>query len=195
MKAFIVYSAYAFLAGAMPTAFWTAKRLRGIDIREHGSGNAGATNAMRVLGKGPGYFVFAVDFLKGLLPVLIYRFSQNAPTELQMLGVGVSAVLGHVFTPWLGFRGGKGVATGAGMLAAAVPLNFAIGLASWIVLFFALKTVSIASLIAALDLALAGIFLRQDTKLIGALFGLFLFVLWTHRSNLTRLIEKKENKF
>ena len=195
MKSFIFYAAIAFLSGATPTAYWTAKRLRGIDIREHGSGNAGATNAMRVLGKGPGYFVFAVDFLKGLLPVLLYRYSSNFPTELQMLGVGAFAVLGHVFTPWLNFKGGKGVATGAGMLAAAVPVNFLIATVSWILLFLVTRTVSISSLVAALDLSLSGIYLRQEPKLIAALFGLFLFVLWTHRSNLTRLIQKKENKF
>jgi glycerol-3-phosphate acyltransferase PlsY len=195
MKSFIFFAALAFLSGATPTAYWTARRLRGIDIREHGSGNAGATNVTRVLGKGPGYFVFAVDFLKGFLPVLIYRFSYSFPTELQLLGIGVFAVLGHVFTPWLGFRGGKGVATGAGILAAAVPLNFALATVLWILCFLTTRTVSISSLAAALALPVSGVVLRQPTALIAGLGALFLFVLWTHRSNLARLLQKKENRF
>ena len=195
MKSFIVYSAIAFLCGATPTAYWTAMRLRGIDIRKHGSGNAGATNVTRVLGKGPGYFVFVIDFLKGLIPVLVYRFSSNLPAEPALLGVGFFSVMGHVFSPWLSFKGGKGIATGAGMLTAAVPFNFAVSFILWLVFYFTTRTVSISSLAAVLALPISGLFFKQDIKVVLWLACLFFFILWTHRSNIARLISGTENKF
>ena len=148
MRSLPFYCLLAFIFGSMPTAYWTARRLKGIDIRQHGSGNAGATNVTRVLGRGPGYFVFAIDFLKGFFPVFIYSHpnSLHSPNQEKMLLVGACAVLGHVFSPWLGFKGGKGVATGAGMLAAAVPVNFLIALISWVLLFLVTRTVSVSSL-------------------------------------------------
>lgn len=186
-----------FFVGSFPTAFVVAKKLSGVDIRKEGSGNVGATNTFRVLGKGPGIFVFVVDFLKGFLPVFVYA-RIAAPTHLhdeKLLLVGSVAILGHVFTPFLGFKGGKGVATGAGVLCAALPIVFVFSLVTWLITFLITRVVSISSLVALGVLSVASLALGKGWSITGILLGFQIFIVWTHRSNISRLRSGQENTF
>ena len=187
----------AFFLGAIPNAYLAGRLLKNIDIREHGSGNVGATNVFRVLGKGPGTAVFFLDFLKGALPVagfLIY-FSAGSHRELLSLAVGLMAVLGHMFTPFLGFKGGKGVATGAGVLCASFPTLFAVSLSAWIFVFYFSRIVSLSSILAVCALFLAGLWTHQTPEIVGVFFGMVLLVLWSHRSNLKKLRAGQEHRW
>lgn len=148
-----------FLLGSIPTGQLVG-RMRGIDLREHGSRNIGATNAFRVLGARWGSIVFAIDVLKGLAAVLASRFlataAPGAPKEVAVsvllplaLVTGVAAILGHVFTPWLGFRGGRGVATSLGVFLAIVPWPTFLAFSLWAILFAVSRRVSVGSIGAA----------------------------------------------
>ena len=195
MNTLLPYLLLGYAAGSIPTAFLAGK-LKGVDIRKHGSGNVGATNAFRVLGKGPGIAVFAVDFLKGVLPVLLFKMSSagSLADSTQFLAVGAAALLGHVYTPFLGFKGGKGVATGAGMLAAGFPVLFLILLAVWVSVFTFTKTVSISSLGAALGLAVSSFVLGYKIETCLAFTALAGFIFWTHRSNIARIFKGEEGR-
>lgn len=189
---YFLYAVGAFICGSLPTAFIVAKRLKGIDIRQHGSGNVGATNAFRVLGKGPGSLVFAIDFLKGFLPVFIFSHSPQNTASYAPLVIGVFAILGHIFTPFLNFRGGKGVATGSGVLAASHPFLFLMVFGTWIISFLITRIVSISSILAIIVLAVAAWILYPEDQATYVLTALSLFVLWTHRSNIARLMKGEE---
>ena len=151
----------AYLLGSLPTGYLVA-RARGVDIRAHGSGNIGATNVFRILGKPAGIFVLVVDGLKGYaactwMSDLVLRWFVNptvAPEAVRILA-GVAAILGHNYTCWLRFKGGKGIATSAGVLAAVVPAALAIILVIWIVVFALTKYVSLASISASFALPLS----------------------------------------
>jgi acyl phosphate:glycerol-3-phosphate acyltransferase len=192
---FVPYFVFAYFLGAIPFAYLAGK-LKGVDIRRHGSGNVGATNAVRVLGKAVGYPVFALDVLKGVLPVLIFKHSAlgSLSDSTMILAVGLAALLGHVFTPFLGFKGGKGVATGAGVLLGGFPVLFSIVIAVWLIVFFATRIVSVSSLGAAAALVVASVSLgyKTETILVFALVAGFIF--WTHRSNIARLMRGEEGR-
>lgn len=191
--ALIPYFVLAYFLGSIPTAYLVG-RLKGVDIRKQGSGNVGATNAFRVLGKGPGIAVFAVDFFKGAIPVWLFKFSQTghlAPSSTLLL-VGLAALLGHVFTPFLGFKGGKGVATGAGLLTAGFPALFGISLLVWLTVFFSTRIVSISSLCAAVALAVSGFVLGYQLRTCWMFTGIAAFIFWTHRANIGRLLKGEE---
>lgn len=185
-----------FLSGSLPFGY-LAGRLRGIDIRHHGSGNIGATNAIRVLGKGIGIPVFILDVLKGLLPCLWIK-TQGVESWV-WVATGLAAILGHMFTPWLGFRGGKGVATAAGVLAGIAPLPMLGGLALWLLFFFTTRYVSLASMMAGVGVAgamtaeMAGSG-RWDWVLLGFGVLLMLLVILRHRGNIARLLAGTEPK-
>lgn len=196
MKDLIVGVLMGFASGSLPFGY-LAGRLRGIDIREHGSRNIGATNVIRVLGKGVGIPVFVLDFLKGLVPCLV--MSGWGMASALLVATGLAAILGHMFTPWLGFKGGKGVATAAGVLLGIAPLPMAVGLGVWLVLFFGTRYVSLASMAAGLGVVamMAGQMLwtgRWDGVLLG--FGVVLagLVILRHRANIGRLLAGTEPK-
>src|SRR3954471_18938791 len=193
----------AYLIGSIPTAVWVSKRFFGIDIRDYGSGNAGATNTYRVLGSKWGTFVMIVDMLKGIaatsLYILLphYMHDEWDRTNL-MVGLGLAAVLGHIFPLWAGFRGGKGVATLFGMI-----LSIEWGVAMSLVLVFLLmlmitRYVSLSSIAAsiAFPLLILSIFSAHAQELSYRLFAIataFLVVL-THHKNISRLLNGNENK-
>lgn len=180
------------LCGSIPFAF-IAGKIKGIDIRQHGSGNVGATNAFRVLGKKIGSLVFLADFLKGFLPVFILKnYYLTHSSKLLFLFIGASAILGHVFTPFLGFKGGKGIATGAGVLAGSFPMLFVIVIGSWILSFTLTRIVSVSSIIGVAVLLLSAIFFREPIGVILFFLCVLLFFLWTHRLNIYRLIRGQE---
>jgi glycerol-3-phosphate acyltransferase PlsY len=186
--------ALGFGCGSLPFGYW-AGRLRGIDIREHGSRNIGATNVIRVLGKGVGVPVFALDVLKGWLPCALASGWGGGSAVVVLAGLG--AVLGHVFTPWLGFKGGKGVATAAGVLAGVAPVPMLAALGAWLLVFFTTRFVSLASMVSAVAVpaTMAVVMARSgvwDWVMLG--FGLLLavLVLVRHRGNLRRLLDGTE---
>ena len=192
-----VFFIFAFFMGSLPNAYLAGRLLKNIDIRQHGSGNVGATNVFRVLGKGPGFAVFFLDFVKGALPVALFLsfFPEALHRELLALGVGLAAVLGHMFTPFLGFRGGKGVAAGAGAVCASFPPLFAVTLAVWLLTFFFFRIVSVSSILAVSALFISGLLTRQPPEIVAAFFGMLLLVLWSHRSNLKKLKAGQEHRW
>jgi glycerol-3-phosphate acyltransferase PlsY len=203
--AFIIVAIGAYLIGSIPSGY-LAGRIAGIDIRSVGSGNIGATNVTRALGKGYGYAVFAADFSKGLTAVIVAKLigqrqasSLNSYEVLQIVAA-ISCVLGNAFPLWLRFRGGKGVATSAGVVFALMPLAALIGVVVWVASFQLSRYVSLASIIAALTLpitvaVLLHFGLMNDSLLLYVSMGLAAVVLLRHRSNLSRLIRGTEQSF
>lgn len=202
--AILVSAVGGYLSGSLPIGYWAGK-LKGIDIREHGSGNIGATNVIRVLGKGIGIPVFILDALKGWLPawlagVLVAQ--QGAAMEIVSAAsvvAGLAAVLGHMFTFWLSFKGGKGVATTAGVLLGIAPLAMLGGLAVWLLFFFTLRYVSLASMMAGVGVVatMVAVMLRNgvwDFVMLGFGILIMLLVIVRHRANISRILAGTEPK-
>lgn len=186
----------AYFLGAIPTAYLAGVWCKGVDVRRHGSGNVGATNAVRVLGKKIGIAVFVVDLAKGLLPVLFLTGASGlADADLARILLALCAVAGHVFTPFLGFRGGKGIATGAGALLGGFPALFAVSTAVWLCVYLPTRVVSISSLAGLAALALAGLLTSYSPSVKALFFLIFAFLTWTHRSNIARLRQGQESSF
>jgi glycerol-3-phosphate acyltransferase PlsY len=195
----------SYLLGSFPAGY-LAGRIAGIDIRKLGSGNIGATNVLRVLGKQFGYPVFLIDFAKGFAAVLLAMFvarrssGEAAYVELCAVVGGVCAVLGHSFPVWLRFKGGKGVATSIGVLFGLSPVAALIVCAVWIITFELSRYVSLASIIAVLALPVTVVarrFFGEPTTPVLFYFSLFLaaVVILRHRSNLARLFRGTEPRF
>lgn len=184
----------SYVFGATPFGY-LAGRMRGMDIRQHGSGNIGATNAFRVLGKPAGITVFVLDFLKGLVPVLAAaKIIPDMPLAPILAGIG--AILGHNFTFWLGFRGGKGIATSAGVLLALLPVAMLAGLIVWFALFFSTRYVAVASIGAALAIPIVtGLRHTGNRPLLVFAIAVAALAIIRHRSNIQRLIAGNENRF
>jgi glycerol-3-phosphate acyltransferase PlsY len=194
----------SYLLGSIPTAVWLGKLFRKIDIREHGSGNAGATNALRVLGLKWGFVVMALDVSKGLAAVLLVAplLTIGRPPDATLISVlaGTAAIVGHIFPVTTGFRGGKGVGTSAGVMFALAPLVALTALAIWLVVVVATRYVSLGSMLATLSipplLILRGYLL--DGAIEGPLLGfavlLAIGMLVSHRANIGRLLQGRENR-
>ena len=177
-----------FGVGSIPFGFIVA-RFCGIDIREHGSGNIGATNVSRVCGKKVGLPVFILDAGKGFLATFLasHWFGLNPA----LLG-GVAAILGHAFTPWLKLRGGKGISTGLGVFVGLTPIGALVALLVWGVLLLIWRWVSVASMGAVAALTLF-IFIKERVSVIFfVVLGVFILILYLHRSNIRRLIRHEE---
>lgn len=192
----------AYIIGSIPTAYIFGKVLKGIDIREHGSGNVGATNVVRTIGKVPGRIVFILDFLKGLivvtlLPFLFKKFDPYSSVfsyDYFYFILGTAAISGHIWTVFLKFKGGKGVSTTMGVIAGLVPLVFVMSVAVWIVVFFVTRYVSVASIIAAIGLPLFAVLTKQDLGFVVFCAFLTMVGVYSHRTNIRRLIQGSENK-
>jgi acyl phosphate:glycerol-3-phosphate acyltransferase len=195
----------SYLLGSIPFGY-LAGRLAGVDIRQAGSGNVGATNVVRVLGKRYGYPVFLLDVLKGFVAVRVSMLmapgrppAWNSPEIFGILGA-MSSVLGHLYPPWLRFNGGKGVATSAGALLALTPVATLIGVAIWIIVFWVTRYVSLASVTAAVVLPVVVLVVswkdqNKVKSLVYSSAGVAAVVIWRHRSNLFRLIRGTEPRF
>ena len=205
MLAFAVVVIGSYLLGSIPSGY-LAGRIAGIDIRKCGSGNVGATNVIRTLGKGYGYPVFVADFLKGFgavkLSILITARLQLEWNSPEMFGIlaAVSSVIGHSFPVWLHFKGGKGVATSAGALLGLAPVAALVGATIWILTFCLTRYVSVASIAAAAALPLIILitnWLSQTggKSLLYSSVCLAAVVIWRHRSNLSRLMHGTEPRF
>jgi glycerol-3-phosphate acyltransferase PlsY len=188
----------SYLAGSFPSAY-IAGRLRGVDLRKHGSGNLGATNVVRVLGAKIGAVVFLADLLKGFLPVyFLPRYTETPQPELWALVYGVAAILGHVKPIFLlGKGGGKGVATASGVFVALAPIPMLIAEAVWITAFYFTRYVSLASLLGAavLPVAILAWYRNPQSPVFIASVVIASFVFWTHRANIGRLRRGEEHRF
>lgn len=183
-----------FLLGSLPCGFWLA-RAKGVDIRKKGSGNIGATNVGRILGKEWGYLVFALDALKGWLAVWLAAEFLQAGDAGSVL-TGMAAVAGHVFSPWLEFKGGKGVATSAGVLLGLAPAVLLATAAVWGISFAWKRIVSVSSLLAATAFPFLVLWLEPGRHaLLLAALALAGLVWYRHRDNLQRLMAGTENGF
>lgn len=198
--AYIVVALGAYLLGSIPAGFLVAKA-KGIDIRSVGSGNIGATNAMRVLGKPAGIFVLVMDALKGFasvawLPILILKISGVSTIDLETLKIlaGIFAVLGHNYTCWLKFKGGKGVATSAGVFLALAPLAVGIAFTVFILTVLLTRYVSVGSIAAAIALPVAVWFTQENLFLKIVTIALGALAIYKHKGNLQRLRAGTENR-
>ncbi|MCK5691189.1 MAG: glycerol-3-phosphate 1-O-acyltransferase PlsY [Bacteroidales bacterium] len=191
---FIIIIPGAYLLGSIPTSVWLGRAIKGVDLREHGSGNAGATNAFRVLGKPIGTIVLLLDMLKGFLAVNLTLLQHEiAPdTEVWMIlkiGLGLLAVVGHIFPVFAGFRGGKGVATITGVALAIHPFAALAAMGVYLLVFLLTRISAMGSLTAALTYPVWIIWVFQSEYLTIRIFSLLVvvLVLITHRSNILRL--------
>ncbi len=201
MLAFIVIAVAAYLLGSIPAGYLVA-RAKGIDIRAVGSGNIGATNVFRTLGKPLGILVLVVDGLKGFaacswLADFVVRPFAVAPDKIECLKIvaGICAVLGHNYTCWLKFKGGKGIATSAGVYFALAQKAAGIALGTWIIVFAVGRYVSVASIAAAVALPTA-VWLTTDSLFLGIVTtALGLLAIFKHRDNVQRLLNGTEQRF
>ncbi len=199
----VAFAAASYLLGAVPFGFLIA-RARGVDIRTEGSGNIGATNVFRTLGKTCGIVTLAFDCLKGFVPAFVFpQLARCAGVDGgQSLSVlfGCLAVAGHNWPVYLRFKGGKGVATSAGALLGIAPLAVLVGLVAWMGALLATRYVSVASIVAAVAIAGAAWVQRTVTATSGvlvpcALTGLAVLAVWRHKGNIKRLVNGTENRF
>lgn len=199
------FCALGYLFGSFPAGY-IAGRIAGVDVRSLGSGNIGATNVLRVLGKRWGYAVFFVDAFKGFAAVrLTFFLVKSLPTaqpytEYFAILTAVTCIAGHTFPVWLGFKGGKGVATSAGALFGLMPLVVPFVVLIWVIVFEMTRYVSVASIVASISLpVVVALFLRWKFIEAPALFYfsvmIALLVLWRHRSNFSRLLNGTEQRF
>ena len=186
----------SYLLGAIPTSHWVGRAVYGIDLREHGSGNLGATNVYRVLGWKAALPVMLVDVGKGFVPAWLFPRMDDA-VWTWALAYGTAAVLGHVYSLWVGFKGGKGVATSGGVLLGLAPWGVLVGFAVWALVVFATRIVSLGSILAALSVPVALLFLPSEggRPLLVFTVALALFVIWAHRANIGRLMRGEEHRF
>jgi glycerol-3-phosphate acyltransferase PlsY len=189
---FVLTAVASYLLGSIPTGYLVAKA-RGIDIRSVGSGNIGATNAFRVLGPAAGSFVLAVDLIKGFVACYSVAFGPQI-TETHHMVAGIGAILGHNYTCWLRFKGGKGVATSAGVLLGWTPPGFAVALATFLIILAVTKYVSLASICAAAMLPVAVWLTGGSQKMIILTAFVGAMAIYKHRSNIQRLIAGTESK-
>lgn len=189
----------AYLFGGIPFSYIAGKLARGIDLREHGSGNLGASNTYRILGGRIALAVLVLDVAKGLVPVLVAsRFDSPGAEPVHALAAAAGAIVGHLFSPYLGFSGGKGIATSAGAFAGLAPLSFACALAVFLVVFAARRIVSLASLSAAVALPVA-VFVTtraglavERASVFWVTIAVMLVVVAKHRGNIRRLLAGTE---
>jgi glycerol-3-phosphate acyltransferase PlsY len=208
-----IIAVLSYLVGSIPTSIIVARWRRGIDIRQHGSGNAGGTNVIRVLGWRMGVFVILMDMAKGLFATIVVArlmygpipFTNLTPfddfTVVQIIA-GCAAILGHVWTVFAGFRGGKGIATAAGMLLGVAPIEVAVSFGVFALVFLITHYVSLGSLSAAVAFPLT-MFFRENVfmaevpgynTLIFFSLGISVLIIYTHRANIRRLLRGTENK-
>jgi glycerol-3-phosphate acyltransferase PlsY len=191
----------AYLIGSIPTALLVSKRFFGIDIRDYGSGNMGATNTFRVLGSRYGTMVMVIDILKGMAAVMLYNFlpfylNHDLERTNLMLGLGLAAVLGHIFPVFAGFKGGKGVATLLGMVLAIQPVVAVCCIGIFALVLFLTRYVSLSSILAAISLPVCVLWIWNENEVLYRVFALIvaLLVVVTHQKNIGRILRGVESR-
>lgn len=210
---FIVILILSYLVGSIPTSIILGRMVKGIDIREHGSGNAGGTNVFRILGWKYGILTIILDAMKGAVAVLIisnlyldrFPFTNETPFDdftLVQIAAGLSAVLGHIWTIFASFRGGKGIATGLGVMLTIITTDMLLALIVFALVVFIFKYISLGSISAAVSIPII-LFIRSNIfevnipgyhTLLPFVIGLALLVIYTHRKNLVRVFNGSENR-
>jgi len=180
-----------YLLGSIPAAYLAGKHLRGIDIRKYGSGNVGATNAFRVLGTWPGLLVFAADMLKGIAGVFLAK-AVGGPWFVVLAALAV--MIGHAYSVFLGFKGGRGVATGAGIILSLSPLVLLLALILFVIIVLATQYVSLGSIIAASSIPILMLIFREPMPFTILGFAAAVLVIYRHKPNIKRLLAGTENK-
>ena len=201
ISTFLLFVSIAYLLGSIPTAVWIGRVYYNIDIREHGSKNAGATNTFRVLGKKPGILVLIIDIIKGVLAVTLpffitsFIWGSNELINIQLL-CGISAVLGHVFPIFANFKGGKGVATSLGIIIGIHPLAAVICLVLFLVTFLISSYVSLGAIIAAFFFPITVHYVFNNENIYLTIFSILLAVavILTHHKNIKRILNGEESK-
>jgi glycerol-3-phosphate acyltransferase PlsY len=191
VAAFVAMLLLAYLAGSIPFGVVVGKVFYHVDVREHGSGNVGTTNVFRVLGKKAGVVVFVCDMLKGFVPAFIAAYFFN---PWLAIFIAAAPVVGHMYSVFLKGRGGKGVATGAGVVLALVPLAFGIIIVVWLLLILITRYVSLASLVATLLVPVFVFALGDPLSYEIAAVLVTVGIFWAHRGNIRRLIAGNENR-
>jgi len=191
----------AYLIGSIPTSVWVSKQFFDIDIREYGSGNAGATNTFRVLGSKWGSFVMLVDVIKGVVATSLYLLLPHYLTnELHqtnfMLGLGIASILGHIFPIWANFKGGKGVATLLGMAVAIQPIAAVCCIGVFLIVLFLTRFVSLSSILAGIAFMVFILFVFNEQPTFYRIFAVMvaLMVVLTHQKNIGRILNGTESK-
>jgi glycerol-3-phosphate acyltransferase PlsY len=197
----VLFILFAYLIGSIPTAVWISRYFFGVDIRDYGSGNAGATNTFRVLGSKWGCIVMSVDVLKGVVATSLYillpfyMHNEWDRTNL-MVGLGLAAVVGHIFPLWADFRGGKGVATLFGMILAIQPLVALYCVGVFLLCLYLTRFVSLSSILASIAFAVLILFIFNEKEPLYRAFAIAvaLLVILTHQKNISRLLRGSESK-
>ena len=190
----------AYLIGSIPTAVWVGRKFHGIDVREHGSKNAGATNTFRVLGRKSGWFVLIIDVLKGLLAAILPLLFKTEYADNQLLFFQLSTsfvcIIGHVYPVFAQFRGGKGVATALGIIIGLNPFSAGISLLIFLIVFFAFRYVSLGAIITSIAYPFISYFVVKEDAKSMIVFSVLLGVLivLSHRKNIKRLINGEESR-
>ena len=187
----------AYVVGATPTSFWIGRWIYGVDLRDEGSGNLGATNTFRILGWRAALPAVVMDVAKGWLPVWLFPQLHVDPSARWVLAYAAAVIVGHVFSFWVGFRGGKGVATSGGVFLQLSPWSVLVGFLVWALVTAATRYVSVGSIGAAcLTAGSAWAFYRKDGLLLPvALTGLAVLIIFKHRTNVSRLLPGTESRF
>ena len=185
----------SYLVGSIPSSYIAGRLVRNIDLRQHGSGNLGATNTFRVLGARVAAPVMIFDMAKGFVPAALFAEWDGNDAWAWALAYGAAAILGHVFSIYMRFHGGKGVATATGVFLALSPLAVSVAIVSWLGVLFSSKMVSLASISAAVVLIPALLLTesRREVLLMG--IGVAIFVIFAHRANIGRIIRGEEHRF
>jgi glycerol-3-phosphate acyltransferase PlsY len=189
----ILYLVFAYFCGAIPFAYIISKVFYGVDIRAIGSGNPGATNVFRALGKKPGVITFILDVLKAFLPTYFAFYVDGSFSYCA--AAGAAALFGHIFTVFLQFKGGKGVASAFGAFCALLPMPALIAIAIFAVVFLSSGYVALGSICAALSLPLAAYFTGYPPEVVIFAFAAALLIIYKHRTNIKRLRAGTENRF
>jgi glycerol-3-phosphate acyltransferase PlsY len=187
--------AASYLLGAVPSGYIAGRVFRGIDLREHGSGNLGATNAFRVLGARLAAPVMVADMAKGFIPAALFPQIDGSVSWRWALAYGAAAIAGHVFPVYLRFRGGKGVATATGVFLALSPVAVGVALAAWLVMLKAARMVSLASIVASVVLVGALVVTERRPPVLGLGIAVAAFVIYAHRTNMRRILRGEEYRF
>jgi acyl phosphate:glycerol-3-phosphate acyltransferase len=197
----VLFILFAYLIGSIPTAVWISRYFFGVDIRDYGSGNSGATNTFRVLGSKWGCIVMSVDVLKGVIATSLYivlpfyMHNEWDRTNL-MVGLGLAAVVGHIFPLWADFRGGKGVATLFGMILAIQPIVALYCVGVFLLCLYLTRFVSLSSILASIAFAVLILFIFNEQEPLYRAFAIAvaLLVILTHQKNISRLLRGSESK-
>ena len=213
MPNLLVIIILSYLVGSIPVSIIMTKIIKGVDVRDFGSGNAGGTNASRVLGKKYGMLIILLDALKGVIAVVLisrlyfgsFPFPNTTPFDdftLVQIIAGVAAIIGHIWTIFAGFKGGKGIATGLGVLVSIVTIDLLVALGIFLAVMFISKYISLASITAAISVPVTmivrenifGVEIPSYHTILPFVIGIALLVIYTHRSNVERLLRGSENK-